>query len=540
MKIELAKHMLELNTIEEIKAAILDKRGVDEDWMAAGEEQFNDGAKMWNYEYGKELIFKHKNGKIGILMDSDPDGMFSSGVMYQWLKDRNFGKEIVMIIPEGKTHGIIESLIPEDLDLLIVPDASSSESDKHKKLKELNIDILVLDHHDFSEEEKTDYAIIINPRNAKCSYPNKNLSGAAVVYKFIEAIDKEEGLNHYKKYIDLAALSIVSDVMTTQQIENKAIVNIGTKNINNSFINALINSDFRIKEKDKIVPFTIGFYIIPPLNALIRIGSVEDKEEVFKALVGEVPIEPVVAKIKSLKSKQDRGKDPLITRIVMDLQKNKADRFPIIIAQAPANTPKSMTGLIAGQIAGMYCKPTILGHINNGVFTGSLRSLNNSTVENFKDFCIESGLVYWAAGHPSASGISLPVQNIEKLLNYAEENLPPYEKKYFVDLELKENRKELIAELEVFKDHYGPGFDKILLYDEVVVYPHEIKILGAKQNVINIHKDGFEYIQFNFKGEIPTEPSLFKIVGEPSVNEWMGQKMPQLVMEAFEITSLDF
>jgi len=38
--------------------------------------------------------------------------------------------------------------IPDDVKLVIAPDASSNDYEQHKALKEKGIDVLVIDHHE--------------------------------------------------------------------------------------------------------------------------------------------------------------------------------------------------------------------------------------------------------------------------------------------------------------------------------------------------------------------------------------------------------
>ena len=156
---------------------------------------------MKNFNEGYNLLQKHLNNKIGILVDQDTDGFCSSAIIYQWLKEKYPNIQIEVIMPEGKVHGIMPDNIPDDIKLLIVPDASSSENDKHEILTNRGIDILILDHHEFSQEESKN-AVILNPHNPKCAYPNKNISGTGVVYKFIEAVDKIDTVNFDSKYLD--------------------------------------------------------------------------------------------------------------------------------------------------------------------------------------------------------------------------------------------------------------------------------------------------------------------------------------------------
>lgn len=385
----------EKNVVEQL----LTIRGLDQEWLNAGPKDLHDGSLMRNFKEGYELLKKHKNGRIVILIDNDTDGITSAAVMLLWLQKTYPQMEIDYVIAAGKTHGIIFDVLPpvEDYDLLIIPDASSSEIEKHKILKEQGKDILILDHHEV-EQEENEFAVVINPYHPQCAYPNKGLSGVGVVYKFIEAIDHILQVDNHTEYLDLVATGMVADMIPMTDMETKALVNMGMEVINNPYIIAYLKADGRIKGKP-FTPTIVSFYLAPQINAVIRMGTVEDKIELFKAVIGEIESEYVVANIISIKGKQDRGKEPIVTRIVMDLQKSGRDKEKIIFAEVPKRTPSSLTGLIAGQLANLYQRPAIVGRTKeDGNFVGSARSINGSSVENLKDFSEGSGLFNFVAG----------------------------------------------------------------------------------------------------------------------------------------------
>ena len=90
----------------------------------------------------------------------------------------------------------------------------------------------------------------------------------------------------------------------------------------------------------------------------------------------------------------------------------------------PPPCAKSLTGVIAGQLTNLYRRPIFLYRKDGNDLVGSSRNVNNSPVANLKDFCLESGLFNWAAGHQSAFGFSIPEENMEKFLTYCDDNLP--------------------------------------------------------------------------------------------------------------------
>ena len=527
-----------LNPNEDIQEQFLTLRGLSKEWVQAGEEHFHDGRTLRHYNEAAALIEKHiRNGsKIAILTDGDFDGLSSASIMYQWLLDKNSNLQLIPIVPEGKTHGIVHTNMIPECDLLITPDASSSEGEKHKILMDKGVDILVLDHHEFLNYDSK--AVIINPHHKDCPYPNKNLSGAGVVYKFTEAYDKERNSEDYKKYIDLAAASIVADVMSLRSMENKAIVNIGLANIHNGFFRAFLDYDRRVQGKP-VSPIIVGFYFAPIINAVIRVGTVEDKQQIFRALVGEASPQAVIASSISLKGKQDRNKESVIPRIVMGLQKSQRDQNKIVFAEAPNTLNKSSSGLVAGNLAGMYQKPTFLMRERDGKYVGSARSLNGTNVENFKDFCEGSGLFEFVAGHQAAFGGSITKENLEKFIEYANENLPKVEKHFTVDFDIANlspaDKANAIEQLFALDSHIGNDITPILLHDEIDIAPEDIQLIGKNNNTLKIYKNGIVYIKFKAKNyELPTTMKTYRIVGKPNMNEWNGDTTPQLFIEELE------
>jgi single-stranded-DNA-specific exonuclease len=282
----------------------------------------------------------------------------------------------------------------------------------------------------------------------------------------------------------------------------------------------------------------------PPINALIRIGEVDNKHDLFSALVGEIEPRTVTADILKIKGKQDRAKEPIVNKIAFELAKSGLDKNKIILGQIPDYAHKSITGLIAGQMANMYNKPTLLGRPDNkGNWFGSARSLNNSNVENLKDFCEESGLFNWVAGHQAAFGWSIPVENIEKFRAYAEEKLPKVEKIYYATFghKIDEDLVAAIPKLNELNEHAGPGFEEVLIYTRIDFIPSSANLIGKKANVLTLtdHKTGLEFIKFRFNDEIPERAMTMKIVGKPNINEWQGVKKPQIIIEDYEFVELE-
>ena len=171
---------------------------------------------------------------------------------------------------------------------MIIPDAGCTKNDgmQQKRLVELGINIIILDHH-IVECEDIDGAIIVNP-NQNGDNTNKNLSGAGVTYKFVQAFCKKHypDIDH-TQYIDLFSLSLISDMMDMRNLENRIYYNVGSsmEYIQNPLIIEYINN--KNLEGDYLTIEQLGFSIAPYINSVIRLGNKQERELLFIAMADQ-------------------------------------------------------------------------------------------------------------------------------------------------------------------------------------------------------------------------------------------------------------
>lgn len=145
-----------------------------------------------------------------VIIDSDADGFTSAAILINYLHDffpAWVESNLTYIVHDGKQHGLndhIDNILQNNYKLIIVPDAGSNDTEECAKLKQNNINVIILDHHlcDIINQS----AIVIN--NQLSNYPNKDFSGAGIVYQFCRYIDKLLHTNNADKYLDLVALGL--------------------------------------------------------------------------------------------------------------------------------------------------------------------------------------------------------------------------------------------------------------------------------------------------------------------------------------------
>jgi len=537
------------------------------------------------YNIVKKAI--EKNYGVGMLVDSDPDGLFSASTLYQYFKNV-FGVECEYYLHEGKGHGlsdketfdrILADVKSKKIRLLMVSDAGSNDVKECKILSEAGAKIIVSDHHIIEKENP--YAIIINPQKIP-EYKNLDSSGCLVTYKMLKAFDDFEWGNHADNYFDLVACSLISDSMDIRNPENRRFIDLGFENIKNKFLNEFITTDYRMKELN---PISVAFYLVPTINGMVRSGGADEKLLLFRALcqldedfvyvnrkkeeINESIYTRAIRLCTNSKSRQDRLVDKNLETIIADIELNNRNKDKILFAIADETIDKNFTGLVCQKLASLYGKPCLLLRDNGkGFYTGSARNINNSPLSGFKSFLSSVGYLSWSAGHESAFGTSMSSFQLKKTIELSNEKLKGYDFSplhlidYEFDFKKQEDRDDLVEILlpiHNLKQYWGQGISetKILIHN-IPVNSSKINFFGAKEksekknnykfeiseefgiDVMKFRADDEDYIfknfgqsdsSFSWNGEDFTIDVIVKVAR----SEFNGEQCWSLIVEEMEI-----
>ena len=388
MKVKLANENFTSNYLKNLLAA----RGVTdiEEFLDPSIRELNSPELFDNITEGAKLLtetLQIANSKILIVVDCDVDGFTSAAIIYQYIKLIEPHQDIDFILHEHKQHGLqdhYQKLLDKDFayNLIILPDSSSNDYEYHEMIGELGSRFLILDHHEIDEGQKiSKYACIINNQLSQY-YPNKELTGAGVTWQFCRYYGTLiNGDRYYADLIDLAALGICGDMGSVLSLENRFIMKNGFNNIQNYFFKCAIDKQ-SYSMGGVVNPTTVAFYIVPMMNALIRVGSMEEKERLFLGLIDghrEVPchkrgaagtIEEVA--IESLrectnaKSKQNRIVDQMVTKLEQKIYKHDLleNKILFIRLEDDDDFPSEINGLLAMKLAARFKHPTIVARLN--------------------------------------------------------------------------------------------------------------------------------------------------------------------------------
>ena len=540
-----------------------------------------DPSLIANIYDGAKMFIKHlaSGSKIFIQVDSDVDGYTSAAALINYANMFAPGhtqQNISYRIHDGKEHGIILNKIPKDVQLVIIPDAGSNNYEEHKILAERGIDVLVIDHHE--TEKVSDYACIIN--NQTCDYPTKTLSGVGMVYKFCTYIDKIIGENFADNLLDLVAIGMVSDMMDLRDFETKELIDLGSHQIKNPFISAIVNKQ-NFKLQGEVTPFGISFYIAPLINATIRMGTLEEKMLLFESMLEfkayetipstkrgckgqlETRVEQACRNCTNIKNRQDKARDTSLSIIEQIIEDNNLLKDPVIIIQLDEPVSENLTGLIANQIMGKYGHPVLLlnKHIevdpNTGevlvfAWRGSGRNATYSKLENFREFLSNSGLVEYAQGHASAFGVSILDEQLDDLKNYINLKLQNFDFSncYKVDFIWPNNEiniyENIILKIGELKSIWGQGLaEPKITIENILVHKDNLTLMSPDKSPTLKIRLSNDLALIKFKSSQIEYENLYSetgcvtinIVGTCNLNVWNGNISPQIIIEDYEIVS---
>lgn len=357
--------------------------------------------------------------KILIYGDYDVDGTTAVSLIYLFLKQ--FSKHLEYYIPDRYTEGYgisekgINYAIENKFDLIIALDCGVRAIDRAQQTKEAGIDLIICDHH-LPGDELPDAFALLDPKQANCGYPYKELSGCGVGFKLLEGfcqqntIDKEQLF----EFLDLVAVSIGCDIVPIVD-ENRILAHYGLKKLNHS-PSAGLKSLIEISgKKNELSISDVVFSIGPRINAA---GRLTHAKESVNLLIGDSSETDSFADNLNDRNKERREFDQNITaealEMISNLDSNK--KSTVLFKE---DWHKGVIGIVASRCIEHYHRPTIILTASEGKATGSARSVDGFDVHKAITAC--SDLLEKFGGHTHAAGLTLPLSNVDKFINKFEE-----------------------------------------------------------------------------------------------------------------------
>ena len=485
-----------------------------------------------------EIAIK-KNQNILVYGDYDVDGTTSVAMMYLFLKKYNKNVEYYIPSREDEGYGVslkgIDYASKKNFSLIIALDCGIRAVEQINYANKKGVDFIICDHHNPSDKIPNAVAVL-NPKQFRCNYPYKDLSGCGVGFKLIQAYSLNNNIpfDEVIEYLDLVAVSIGADIVPMTG-ENRVLAFYGLKKINSKprvGLQVLMNAASNKKEysmSDMI------FGIAPRINAAGRIDHAKKAVEIL--------VEADYENAKSLafvieeNNRIRKELDQSITREAIQMVDD--NKKSIVVFSEKWH--KGVLGIVASRLIEVYYKPTVVLAEKDGMLIGSARSVHEFDLYQALSEC--SYLCDKFGGHKYAAGLSIKKENIQAFIDAFEiavskkitndQTIPKIE----VDMEININHinEKLFRIIKQFSP-FGPlnllpvfiskgvrdsGFSRNIGNESQHL---QVSLQSKKQNI-----KGIGFGMGDFLENIQRD-KFFDICYSIQENEWKGNKTLQLLL----------
>ena len=362
------------------------------------------------------LAVRERGERVFIFGDYDLDGMTSVTLLTRCLKKVGIESEWRLPNRFGDGYGLSVSAVDEMYEAgarnLITVDTGITANLEIAHAKELGMAVMVMDHHQPSGDGLPISDVLLDPHQEGDTYPNPELCGVGVSYKFICALYSRLGIPSPVEYLDLVALGTLADLVQMTP-ENRYFTRTGLECLRNSRwpgVQEMYSS--LMKPHSCVGGIDVMYKLAPLLNAP---GRMERPDPALKLLLcenkGDAP--QLLEELKEWNSRRKK-KEAEITEMAMEQVKAVyGENIPTVIVVAGENWHVGVIGIVAAKLAQEFHRPSAVLSIIDGMAHASARAVPGF---NWHKALFDSRELFdrWG-GHANAAGFSLEAGKIDEL-----------------------------------------------------------------------------------------------------------------------------
>ena len=497
-------------------------------------------------------LYKNKS-KVLIYGDNDVDGITGAALLTEFF--RSIGVDVFYFIPSPnlvKSNPMLDGIEfakNRNCSLIITVDCGITACDEVAEAKKLGIDVIVTDHHEPTLKLPETIATL-NPKLKDSTYPNREITGVGVAFKFAHAIT-----NHLisqgdigprkidlKKYLDLVALGTISD-MGSLLDENRILVRYGLRQLRKTKRIGLTKLfDVCELKTSHITPIDIASKVAPRLNSLGRIADPNKGVELLlildateaQKLANDLEFNNVER--QKIERKDSEDIDQMLLK-TPDLLKNKA------LVLHSKKWHQGIIPIISARLAKLYNRPTAIIAIDDGVGKGSLRTIPEFPL--LATLNENSSLLLNYGGHDYAAGLTIKEENIETFTKNFLTSANKMLKKQDIQFKLKLDAKidfddltfdfmESLSLLEPFGNENPPP---VFYCDAKQAWPP--KIIGKTHLKLYLEQkdrilEGIAFGMADKRGMLCKKGVTIHIAFTPHINTFLNKSSIQLQVRDFK------
>lgn len=482
--------------------------------------------------------------KILIYGDYDVDGVTSTSILYLFLRTLN--ENVYYYIPEREKEGYgvstegIDHAIEQGIDLIITCDCGITANAEIGYAVRNGIAVIITDHHE-QGESLPDAAAILDPKRREDSYPFRELCGAGVVFKLLQAIclSLYGSAEKAVPFLDLVAIGTAADIVPLVD-ENRCMVRAGLERIRRQNCRPGILELFNVckMSAEEISVVNIVFGLAPRLNAVGRMGNAS------RAITLLTTEDRKIARDFSIilheeNAERQRVERSVTREAVAQVREKYGEKLPKALVLAGEWHP-GVIGIVSSKIKDCFNRPVFLIALSEGAGKGSGRSITGFDLHAALTACSTHLSAY--GGHQMAAGLTVNEEDIPKFeaefQAYAQANISDEMLEPVIEVDAGITLPEINSRLMDFlhdMEPFGPGnmrpkfsLHGVSVRNAALLKDKHLKFT-IRDNNLNLNCIGWNMLT---KYEMIMDSSQqVDLVFVPTINVWNDVKRIQLVIK---------
>ena len=317
----------------------------------------------------------------------------------------------------GMRSEVVEEAAARGVRLIVSVDTGIRANEVVRSANAAGVDVIVTDHH-LPETELPPALAVLNPNRPDCTYPEKNLCGAGVAFKLIDALLRASRYDAARRervldsFLKLVAIATVADVVPLTG-ENRVIVKRGLEGLDqvrNPGLRALLDvSGFTPGEAPNARQ--VAFQVAPRINAAGRMASADDVIELFLT-TDDARARELAAKLHELNDDRRQTEQEIARTIFEQCIEQPVTDGDAALIFAGEGWHRGVVGIVASRVVERFHRPAFVLGIENGLAQGSGRSIPVfhllEALETMPELFQKFG------GHRQAAGVTLDAARLEE------------------------------------------------------------------------------------------------------------------------------
>ena len=282
----------------------------------------------------------------------------------------------------------------------------------------LGVELIVTDHHLPGPDGVPKALAVVNPNQAGCTYPYKQLCGAGVAFKVAQALmqrrlDAKDHEKLLRSFMKVAAIATIADAVPLTG-ENRVFASLGLDALRravNPGLKALLEVA-RISTNRPPTSGEVGFRIAPRINAAGRMDVARDVIELF-SVKDETRARELAAKLDQLNTDRQEEERRILRATEERFAGDAALSESYCIVIDGDGWHRGVIGITATRIVERYNRPTVVISLEGEEAFGSGRSIRAFHLLEAIESC--GGLFSRYGGHSHACGFAMPSANVAEL-----------------------------------------------------------------------------------------------------------------------------